>query len=208
MRNTLILTHIPQSAGSRGLDEIRSFYAANPSLNVKERDPEQLLKAITAGKIYVVRDAAGALHGVCGAFEYGNGRIREIGGVRVTLNGFGLQALLMSLAVTMEHQFDPPDEALYAATAQDNAPSIVSIGRAGFQEVSDLGAIRMAAMGINQLDPAKRYFLLPQEGVSLAGDNVLTVLSSRRIERFQGRIDLDIQPPFTDLVGLLTRATG
>lgn len=208
MRTRLTLTHLPESGGDDALDELITFYAANPSKRVKERDPAQLLRAMKDRKIYVVRDESNALRGVCGTFEYGDGRIREVGGVRVILNGFGLQALLMSLAVAMEYQFDPPKEALYAATAYDNDPSIISILRAGFKDASDLGAVRMAALGITQLDPAKRYFLLPPDNVNAAERYVLSALSSRRIERRGGVIELDVKPPFTDLVALLSRATG
>jgi RimJ/RimL family protein N-acetyltransferase len=208
MTTTITLTHIPESAGSSGLDELAAFYTSNPSNRVKERDPEQLLRAIADRKVYVVRDSAGALCGVCGAFEYGDGTYREIGGVRVILNGFGLQGLLMSLAVAMEHQFDPPAEALYAATAHDNNASIISIERAGFHETKDLGARRMAALGLDQLDVAKRYFLLPSAGLSQAEAYVCGQLSSRRIIRPAGALNLDIQPPFTDLLALLSRSSA
>jgi hypothetical protein len=205
MTTHLILTHLHESRGTAALAELRAFYAANPSQNVKERDAVQLLAAISDRKLVVLRDKAGDLRAACGIFAHGDGTFREVGGVRILDNGFGLQALLMSIAVAHEYAFDPPSEKLFAATARDNSPSLISIRRAGFERVADLGAARMSALQMSELDDKKEYFLLPEDSLSIAERNVAAVLSARQVERSGHVLHLDVQPPFTDLLNVISQ---
>lgn len=192
------LTIVPESGGDASLAELRAFYQAHASHFVKERPPEQLLRAIAGRKMFVLRDEAGALRAVCGLFEHGDGTFREVGGVRVLDNGFGLQALLMNVAVVSEWIFDWPSQPLYAATAKGNGGSIKSIERAGFVEVTDLGLPRMAALGMTELDPGKRYYLFPDTGLMQARAAVRPLLSQPSLARGDDRLELDIKLPLSE----------
>lgn len=198
MEKRLTFTHIPEASGESALEELRAFYRRHSSPYVKERDPQQLIDAIKDRKVLVLRDEQGNLRATCGIFAYGDGTFREAGGVRVLDNGFGLQALLMSAAVVLEWAFDPPSESIFAATAQDNEPSIRSILRAGFEDVSDLGGLRMAALGMTEMDLGKRYFLFPEGRIAVALTNLRAMLKYRRITKDGNTIWIDVKPPFTD----------
>jgi len=200
MAAKLTLTIVPESGGDASLAELRAFYQSHSSHFVRERPPEQLLTAIAGRKMFVLRDEAGVLRAVCGLFEYGDGTFREVGGVRVLDNGFGLQALLMSVAVVSEWIFDWPSQPLYAATAKDNGGSIKSIERAGFVEVAELGLPRMAALGMTELDPGKCYYLFPDTGLMQARVAVRQILAEPSIARQNGGLALDVQLPLKDFV--------
>lgn len=197
MTRSLVMTLMPEGSGEAGLHELQAFYRKYRSKFVKERDPELLLATIADRKMFVLRNEAEALRGTCGSFAHGDGRFREEGGVRILDEGFGLQADLMSAAIVSEWIFDWPNERLYAATDFDNIPSIKNIGRAGFTEVRDLGAGRMAALKVTSLDPKKKYFLLPPGGLEMARARIRALLAKGFVEKNGIRINIDIQLPLT-----------
>ena len=145
----------------RELDEWFAFQSRHRSDFVRERDPLQIEKAAIGQKAFVLRDALGEICGTCAVLEYDeDGLYREVGSVRITVNGWGLQTVMMAAALVSEWTFDPTPLPHLAITAIDNEGSIKSIGRAGFRKVEDLEPGRWAAMGA-QKSSAKVYFLAP-----------------------------------------------
>ncbi len=141
------------------LEEWRDFHRINASDFVRERPPEQLEQAAEDNKLVVLDDAEGRIRASCGVFEYGEGSYREVGAVRVLVNGFGLQTAMMAAVVYSDWVYDPPDTSWLAITAKKNNGSIISIERAQFVSTEVLEEARLAAMGMKVLDSGKRHFL-------------------------------------------------
>jgi hypothetical protein len=104
---------------------LADYMEANPSPGVFPRSVADL-KAASRRSALLHAEVNGEIVGLAGVFETKYG-IHDIGGVRVTLNGFRLQRLLMAMLAVQTHVTRETYEAITATTFAANVESVANI---------------------------------------------------------------------------------
>ncbi|MBX3568902.1 MAG: hypothetical protein KF914_12645 [Rhizobiaceae bacterium] len=130
---------------------IYEFYEKNPSEFLRDRDPRQILESVKEAYGFTVESDAGEIVGVCFMFDYG-GRDVEFGGTRITLNGFGLQKLLLQCRLAVAYSFDLFSRHCFTVVREANAASTRSVSTCGLPRRDDL-ARDLRAYGVD--DPSR-----------------------------------------------------
>jgi hypothetical protein len=184
------------------LARVVAFYGQNPSQYVRERDPDLLKAAIGRSSVLLVEDENGSIFGSCVQISHGDGQYSETGGVRVLINGFGLQAVMMGICALNEYIFSPPTDGMFAITAADNEASIKNIQRAGFlPDIPDsqlLGKIGYTG----QFPDSKRFFRFQREAATKVRDTLLLLNSARSIKRGSSSLSIELEHPLFRLANI------
>jgi hypothetical protein len=106
-------------------NRIQRFYTSNPHNGLSIRDPQALLQAIEDNKALLITDKSSKeLVGVSLIFSIGDAEYSELGGVRITKEGYGLQVPCMLAICIHEYMMDPPKLDTYAVVDSWNEASI------------------------------------------------------------------------------------
>lgn len=130
---------------------IYEFYDKNPSEFLRDRDPRQILESVKEAYGFTVESNSGEIVGVSFMFDYG-GRDIEFGGTRITLNGFGLQKLLLQCRLAVAFSFDLFSRHCFTVVRETNAASTRNVAMCGLPQRDDL-AHDLGAYGVE--DPAR-----------------------------------------------------
>jgi len=164
------------------LVRILAFHKKHAHKFVRERDPKILKAAIERSSFLLLEDELGELHGTSAQISHGSGKYSETGIVRVIINGFGLQTIMMGLAATTEYVLSPPSHDIFAITASDNEASIKSILRAGFVSHKADSAL-LQTLGLLEFPASKRLFKFEHSVTSVIRRQLIDLAKSRRITK-------------------------
>jgi hypothetical protein len=149
---------------------------------VRERDPSILKDAIERSSFLLLEDEPGELHGTCAQVSHADGQYSETGIVRVLLNGFGIQTLMMGIAAITEYLLSPPERDIFAITASDNDGSIKSILRAGFVSHKEDSRF-LQTLGMSEFPPSKRLFRFDRLATAAVRRQLVDLAKSCRITK-------------------------
>jgi hypothetical protein len=182
------------------LARILAFHKENAHKFVRERDPGILKAAIERSSFLLLEDESGKLVGTCAQVSHGNGEYSETGIVRVLVNGFGLQTIMMGIAAITEYLLSPPEHDIFAVTASDNDPSIKSILRAGFLSHTEDSAF-LKTLGLSEFPPSKRLFRFDHATTTTIRRQLIDLAKTHKITK--GERSLDLTPGVPLLSGTL-----
>lgn len=177
------------------LARVTAFYGQNTSQYVRERDPQVLKTAIGRSSVLLLEDEQDVIQGSCVQIGHGQGSYSETGAVRILINGFGLQSIMMGICAINEYIFSPPGDRIFAITAADNEPSLKNIQRSGF--ISDLPSPELLdAIGYGGPFPdTKRFFSFRRENAVPIRDKLLILKSSGELRRESSTIPITLEHP-------------
>jgi hypothetical protein len=164
------------------LSRILAFHKKYAHKFVRERDPKILKAAIERSSFLLLEDELGELHGTCAQVSHSDGEYSETGIVRVILNGFGIQTLMMGIAAITEYLLSPPQRDIFAITASDNDGSIKSILRAGFLSHKEDSAL-LQTLGLSEFPSSKRLFRFDRSTTTTIRQQLIDLAKSRRITK-------------------------
>lgn len=127
MRGRLTIKASHPSSSKR----VAVYYKDNPDPFVFPRDVREVGEASRHSTLIHVEDEQGAIVGVGGVFDRTDG-IHDVGGLRVTRNGYHLQQLIMEIAGVTVHLTQERYTEITATTFANNASSIINIEAAGY----------------------------------------------------------------------------
>lgn len=110
---------------------LAKFYTSHLDEYVFPRSAEQLAHAANEATLLHLETPHRQIVGVCGVFESKND-IHDVGGLRITQNGYRLQIPMMQTAAVTLHLTREPYVAITATTFADNVTSIRNMTTAGF----------------------------------------------------------------------------
>jgi hypothetical protein len=179
----------------RELARVTAFYGQNTSQYVRERDPQILKEAIGRSSVLLLEDERKIIQGSCVQISHGEGLYSETGAVRILINGFGLQTIMMGICAINEYIFSPPSDSIFAITAADNEPSLKSIQRSGF--VPDLpGRDLLHTIGYSgEFPDTKRFFRFQREEALPVRDKLLLLRSTGELRRASSTISITVEHP-------------
>lgn len=145
--------------------ELARFYERNWHPSVKERGPDELLKAIDDGLVTIAENEAGEWLGVSCCFYKPGGDYAEIGGVRVIFERWGLQSLLMAASALTSHEMSPVNKGLFSITGDTNGTTQKNLAAAGFQQRAPSPRL-LVDCHVNDFDPVQKvfFFMTPPGG--------------------------------------------
>jgi len=176
-------------------ERVLAFYRQNAHKYVREREPEVLEAAIDRASLIIAEDEGGRIQGSCAQITHSDGLYSETGAVRILVNGFGLQAILMGICAFNEYIFSPPSKYIFAITAADNYPSIKNIERAGFLHDQPEASV-LAAIGRKEgFPPDKRFFRFDPTKARAVRERLLQLAVNRELRRGDTKITFTLDHP-------------
>jgi hypothetical protein len=177
------------------LARVLEFYRQNPHPMVRERAPTILGDAIGRSSLLLLEEDDSKIVGVCVQLSHANGMYSETGGVRILVNGFGLQAIMMGICSINEYIFAPPTHKIFAITADDNIPSLKNIEKAGFiLWKGDEEFLNTMKYG-SQFPPDKRLFQFNLQRVRRVRDQLIKLVSCPLLRRPEKDVTLLLEHP-------------
>ncbi|WP_139210120.1 hypothetical protein [Palleronia pelagia] len=127
-------------------ERVFDFYASNKHNFNAERDPMELLDSLGNGSAVYIEGPNKELVAASLTFRH-SARLTEMGGTRVTLNGFGLQKPMKWYQAVSDHLFRPPEDMYFAVVTKGNIGSKKNILRCGFEQI-DISSDFLFDLGI------------------------------------------------------------
>ena len=119
------------------LERLSYYYESNTSPLNTPRSDEVLRTAVEDRNILVAEYEIGTEQRIVAAsavFQHFDGKYLEVGATRVTANGFSLQGLLYSVAITQQAIFEAMAcRTIYCTVLPSNSASVYNIEKAGFE---------------------------------------------------------------------------
>jgi hypothetical protein len=177
------------------LERVLAFYGQNAHKYVREREPEVLKTAIGRSSLMLLEDEQSSLKGVCAQITHGHGLYSETGAVRILVNGLGLQSIMMGICALNEYIFSPPDNYIFAITAEDNVASLKNIVRAGFVSHTPDDSLTTAIGYEGGFPLEKRLFRFELAKAHEIRGKLLNIASSRSIGRGASVTQITVDHP-------------
>ena len=167
---------------------VKKFYADNAHAYNAARSDDLLLNTIQQNrKMLILQGPSGEVLGATAVFDLLDGRFREAGATRITLNGFRIQRIFHHLRAVHEHVMDHDYEAYFSTVVVSNKQSINNLEAVGFEmwdaPAPDLVRYKKALAEAQGRTSQIAYYRLPEKKLTVFAREILSMIDNGTLTR-------------------------